>query len=613
MSALDRLVPTPRLVEVDHVDVDAPPAVVWERVRHGDLGRSALVRALFAIRELPAMLTHRERPSFSLRIDDFAAPSDKPGFRVLVDDPPRELAVGAIGKVWQPDILFVEVARADEFAAFGLPDFAKVAWAVRIAPRGDAGARVELEVRVDATDEDAWQKFRSYFRLIGPGSRFIRHSVLADLASEFGKPAAHERERPLDGDDLLPDARGQLTHAIDIAAPPAAIWPWLLQMGCGRAGFYSIDLFDNAGVRSAREVHPELAALAVGDVIAATPDGSDGFEVLRIAHERTLVLGGLYDVDGKRQLRFAAPRPPRYWQVSWAFVLEPLDAHTTRLHARARGAFSPSERLHAAWIRPVHWLMQTAQLRHLAARAEGRLAKDDWHDVLEGVGGAGLIALALLTPFLRGARTHWGLEPKLAARALPGDALVAEPRWGWTHGIEVAAPAAEVWRWVAQIGADRAGFYSYQWLENLAGCELRNAETVHPEWQHRAGDAFYLHPKMPPMTVVELSPGRHFVAHAGDPDARAAGRPWVEASWLFLVEPLGIDRCRFVSRYRAASSDDLATRLSFGPALNEPIGFAMDRRMLLGVKARAERDAHPPRLRDHDGDAVGVDGRLIHA
>jgi len=59
-------------------------------------------------------------------------------------------------------------------------------------------------------------------------------------------------------------------------------------------------------------------------------------------------------------------------------------------------------------------------------------------------------------------------------------------------------------------------------------------------------------------------------------------------TWLFLIEPLGEHRCRFLSRYRAACSDDVAPRLQFGPLLAEPIGFVMDRRMLLGVKERAE-------------------------
>lgn len=97
-----------------------------------------------------------------------------------------------------------------------------------------------------------------------------------------------------------------------------------------------------------------------------------------------------------------------------------------------------------------------------------------------------------------------------------------------------------------------------------------------------------LHPDAPPLSVVEVFPGRCFVAHAADESARAAGQPWVAASWLFLVEPLGPGRCRFLSRYRADCSDDLVTRLTFGPALVEPVGFAMDRRMLKGVKGRAE-------------------------
>ena len=84
--------------------------------------------------------------------------------------------------------------------------------------------------------------------------------------------------------------------------------------------------------------------------------------------------------------------------------------------------------------------------------------------------------------------------------------------------------------------------------------------------------------------------GRHVVTYARpDEQARALGKPWATASWLFFLEPLGEARCRFVSRYRASCSEDLATRLSFGPTLLEPVGFAMDRRMLLGVKDRAER------------------------
>jgi hypothetical protein len=586
MTALDRLIPAPRLMEIDHLDLAVPPERAFQAVRHGDLGRSPFIHALFAIRTLPTRLLRGQADPLVLCLDDFASSPDHPGFQILIDDPPREVAVGAIGKVWESDIPFVHVEDAAAYAAFSEPGEVKVAWALRVLPCGDRDARVEIEVRVDATDEQAWERFRRYWQIIGPGSHFIRRALLHGLARELGTPEGHEEDRPLPGDDLLPDAAGQITHAITVHAPPEAIWPWLVQMGCQRAGYYSIDLLDNGGERSAREIHPDLQHIQPGAMIPATPEGDGAFEVIRVDPPRALVLGGMFDRDAGEQFIFAGPRPARYWQVTWAFVLEPIDAATTRLHARVRGAFPRSERLRAAWIRPVHHLMETAQLRHLAARAEGRLPRDDVRDVLEGIGGAARMLLALATPFRRAARSHWGVDEATAARALPGDALIPAPRWGWTHGIEIDAEAAEVWPWIAQVGADRGGFYSYQWLENLVGCDLRNAEAIHPEMALRQGDGLALAPKMPPLPVVELVPGSHFVAFKG-PILR--DQPWVAASWLFLVEPLGPGRCRFISRYRCDTSADLASRLAFGPGLMEPVGFAMDRRMLMGVKERAER------------------------
>jgi hypothetical protein len=239
----------------------------------------------------------------------------------------------------------------------------------------------------------------------------------------------------------------------------------------------------------------------------------------------------------------------------------------------------------------VHPFMQKAQLRHLAARAEGRLPADAIRDVMEGVAGAGVKMASLLTPFLRQARNRWGVDAETAQRTFPGDELIEPPRWAWTHDIEIDAPASDVWPWIAQIGADRAGFYSYQWLEDVAGCHLRNAETIHPEWTVEEGGSLLLHPQMPPLRIVSVLPGRWFVAHApADETARASDKPWATATWGFFVEPLGDRRCRFISRYRMACSDNIATRLQFGSTLIEPIGFAMDRRMLKGVKERAERE-----------------------
>jgi hypothetical protein len=592
---LDQLIPAPRKVEESAIDLAAPPSAVWSYVRHGDLASSPFSRALFALRTLPSRLGGHAagREPLRLCIDDFQSTPEHPGFQLLGESPPHELVVGAIGKVFQLDIPFVHVAGAEAYAAFAEPGWVKVAWALRVLPLGDADSRVIVEVRVDATDAATWTEFEHYWRLIGPGSHFVRHALLAGLRRHFGDPDAHEEALALAGDPLLPDPGGQLTHSITIRAEPEEIWPWLLQMGAKRAGFYAIDALDNDGMTSARELHPELLELRVGDVIPASRAAEDGFEVLALVPQRALVLGGLFDVDAHKQLPFTQARPVRYWHVTWAFVLERRGDKCTRLHVRARAAFPADERLHLAWIRPVHTLMQTAQLRHLAARAEGRLARDTLRDVAEGVGGAAIIAVAWLSPFMRTARKHWGLSAAEAERERPGDNLVPKPRWWWTHAVEVDLPAERVWPWVAQVGADRGGFYSYQWLENLAGCNVRNAEAIHAAWTHQVGDALVLHPKMPPLRVVSVESGKSLVAFgAPDEAARAAGRPWAAASWAFLLEPLAEQRCRVVSRFRSDCSDDAATRLTQGPALLEPVGFAMDRRMLLGIRERATAAAH---------------------
>ncbi len=391
------------------------------------------------------------------------------------------------------------------------------------------------------------------------------------------------------GDDLLTDAVGTVTHFVDIQATPAQIWPWLVQMGCRRGGFYSLDLLDNANRESAREIHPELQDVRVGDVLPAAPEADQGFEVLAIDEPHAFVLGGLFDRNGGGQLPFASPRPEHYWHVTWAFILQPLDGDMTRLHARARAAASSDEGWHLATIQPMHHIMERAQLEGIKRRVEHRMPREGWRDVAEGIVGAAGIVLDLLTPFLRPVRTHWGLDEATAEREYPGDDLVSDPRWGWTHGVEIDALPEEVWPWVVQIGADRGGFYSYQWLENLVGCDVKNAETIHPEMAHELGSQLLLHPDMPGLDVVRFEPGHYFVAHgAPRPQDIDEGRPWASFSWGFYVEKLPDGRSLFISRVRFKSSDDLATRISFGPYFTESVGFVMDRRMLLGVKDRVE-------------------------
>jgi hypothetical protein len=374
MNVLDRLIPEPRLDEIDHVDVGVPRDRAWHVVRYTDLARSPLIRALFAVRTLPSRFSGRGAETTTLSIDDIAG-GDRPGFRILAESE-TEVVVGAIGKVWEPDIPFADVEDAEAFARFSEAGYAKVAWSLGVLARGSHGARIRIEVRVSATDEKSWSRFQRYFRLIGPASRFIRRHLLASLSRDLGIPKAEENERPLPGDELLDDAAAQMTDGITIGATPEAVWPWLVQMGCRRGGWYSWDLLDNAGIESAREVIPELQQVAVGDVFPATPEGDDGFEVLSLDAPRALVLGGLFDAGARRQLPFRADRPERYWHMTWAFVLEPVAENETRLVVRARGAFPPSGRLHALWIRPVHRFMEWAQLENLKARIEGTNPSD---------------------------------------------------------------------------------------------------------------------------------------------------------------------------------------------------------------------------------------------
>jgi hypothetical protein len=522
MSLLDSLIAEPDLVELDSVELAVPPGTAWTLLRHADLGRSPLTRALFRLRTIPSRLTGRQLEATELRIDNLGK-DGRPGFRILSEDPGREVVVGAIGKVWHLDIPFADVQTPEAFRYFEAPGFAKVAWAIRVTPRGD-GSHVEFELRVRTTDAEAKRAFRRYFAVIGPASHFIRRHLLASLARELGTPESQENQRSLPGDDLLPDAAAQVTHGITIHATPAEIWPWLVQMGCRRAGWYSVDALDNGGARSAREVHPELQSIVVGDVLPATPDSDDGFEVLALEKNRVLALGGLFDAKLGKQRRFANERPASFWHVTWVFVLEPLDERTTRLHVRGKVAFSRDEWFHALWIRPVHHFMQKAQLVNLAARAEGALRETDLRDVSEGIAGAGGIVFDLLTPFLGEVRSHWGVDKETARGPFPGDDLVATPKWSWTHGVEIEATPRRCGPWIAQIGADKGGFYSYRGSRTSpaagSGTWRRRTRVGGARGRlDRAAPAYARAARRGHRT------GRWFVAHAAAEGGRPDGKP----------------------------------------------------------------------------------------
>jgi hypothetical protein len=125
------------------------------------------------------------------------------------------------------------------------------------------------------------------------------------------------------------------THAITVDAPPMAVWPWVAQLGAGRAGWYSYDHIDNGGKPSARRIIPQLQGVAVGQVLPALPGARDAFVVAQINPGKMLIL--VVPLDPAAEKSPADPNQAvRPLRVSWALVLKPLDRARTRLISRGR-------------------------------------------------------------------------------------------------------------------------------------------------------------------------------------------------------------------------------------------------------------------------------------
>jgi hypothetical protein len=190
---------------------------------------------------------------------------------------------------------------------------------------------------------------------------------------------------------------------------------------------------------------------------------------------------------------------------------------------------------------------------------------------------AGTAATALYALVVRPWHLRWGAEPGDETRTVPGDELLPAGGTQILHAVTIEAPAEEVWPWVAQLGQDRGGFYSYEWLENLAGCKMSNANRIHREWQHRElGDTVHLHPAGG-LRVTVFEPGC------------ALG---LEGWGTFALTPLDTDRSRLIARGGVRRGVAAA---AYGLLMEIP-HFLMERRMLLGIKQRAEaRRRMPPR------------------
>jgi hypothetical protein len=210
---------------------------------------------------------------------------------------------------------------------------------------------------------------------------------------------------------------------------------------------------------------------------------------------------------------------------------------------------------------------------------------------LKVAAGGVLLLLVAYALWVRPWHQRWGATDAELAAAMPGDTLV-EARYASTRAITIRAGVTDVWPWLVQMGQDRGGLYSYDWLENLMGLRIHSAAHVDPRWQHLAtGDRVWLAPPDYPtpfvLEVADLEPEHHLVLRTPltREAAYATGRTY--SSWAFVLEPQGPRTTRLVVRWRSDFRPTVAERL-VNQYLVEAAHFVMERRMLLGIKARAE-------------------------
>ena len=216
-------------------------------------------------------------------------------------------------------------------------------------------------------------------------------------------------------------------------------------------------------------------------------------------------------------------------------------------------------------------------------------------NVAMGVAVAGATAAAaawagLVRPWC----LRWGVTNDELAREWPGDSLAPQARTVAMRAVTINAPASVVWRWLLQLGQDRAGFYSYTWLENLARADMPEVRMLVPEFQQRAvGDTVWMaRPDrfggQARLVVGHLVEGRAFILKT--PDEGVAEGMTPAGTWGFLLEPLGATRTRLFARSRMGPHPSFGSRLAYF-GFWEPAHFVMERRMLLTIKQLAEASA----------------------
>lgn len=202
--------------------------------------------------------------------------------------------------------------------------------------------------------------------------------------------------------------------------------------------------------------------------------------------------------------------------------------------------------------------------------------------------GSFVAILVLYVLLLRPWMLRWGASPEEVRKPLPGDKLAPNSNQSSTRAITIHAPPQAVWGWVAQIGQERGGFYSYQSLENLVGCQITNAERVTPEWELQVGDSVRLGAQeaLPGYRVVQAAAPHVLVLQGVNPQTNDLD----PVTWQYILEALPDNHTRLIVRSRMRFEPSVPNFILWR-VITEPLHFIMEQKMLRGIKARAERAA----------------------
>lgn len=175
---LDRFMPVYEVGERHETRVDAPADVTYAAARAFDLGQSPVVRAIFRGREILMRAPHENGLPTGLVDQTLSI-----GWRILAEEPGRELVVGAVTQPWEPHVTFHGV-KPERFAAFDAPGYAQIAWTIEVEPLDERTSVFRTVTRVRTTDPESREKFRRYWSIYSPGIRLIRTEILRAVRAE---------------------------------------------------------------------------------------------------------------------------------------------------------------------------------------------------------------------------------------------------------------------------------------------------------------------------------------------------------------------------------------------------------------------------------------------